>query len=77
MLPCSKNHASTLFRELQAKGFLKATEIGAFSFKVRHSTEWRLAMEMVDDHPASKEFMAWKPDKMKNPVLPELLDGTS
>jgi DNA-binding transcriptional MocR family regulator len=53
---------------LQDRGFIVATKKGAFSLKIRNSTEWRLT-EFPDDtnrgELPTKEFMSWTPDKNK------------
>ncbi len=52
---------------LQDRGFIVPVKKGAFSYKVRHATEWRLT-QFPTDHPtelATKDFMAWTPDKNK------------
>ncbi|MCG6115225.1 MAG: hypothetical protein MEQ84_08500 [Mesorhizobium sp.] len=67
---CSNRPMLAAFDELQHKGFIKAVEKGAFSWKVRvdgkgRATTWLLT-EHKADHPvpsitASKDFMKWKP----------------
>lgn len=52
-------------RELVARGFIKATRLGAFSVKLadRRATEWALTWHPVGDELATKEFMRWRPDE--------------
>ena len=61
---CSPNHAVSLFRELGAAGFIAPTVKGAFSWKARHATTWRLTWLPIEDASAlsglaepTKEFM--------------------
>ena len=52
---------------LQDHGFIVATKKGAFSLKVRNSTEWRLTKYQCDvtHQMATKDFMRWPLDKIK------------
>jgi hypothetical protein len=52
---------------LQDRGFIVATKKGAFSLKLRNSTEWRLTEFHCDvtNKLATKDFMTWTPDKNK------------
>lgn len=68
---CSPNHAVSLFRELEAAGFIATTQKGAFSWKARHATTWRLTW-LPTENPnalsgrteATKEFMRdTRPDR--------------
>lgn len=61
---CSINHAAALFKELQDAGFIEATVKGAFSWKTRHATTWRLtwlptpnAASASGSDEATKDFM--------------------
>lgn len=66
---CSNRPLLAAFEELQHKGFIKAVEKGAFSWRVRvdgkgRATTWLLTEYKVD-HPvpsitASKDFMRWQ-----------------
>jgi hypothetical protein len=53
---CSRNNAAKCFLELQNAGFIRATQKGAFSWKKRTATTWRLTWLECDDQPATKEF---------------------
>jgi hypothetical protein len=48
---------------LQERGFLIAEQKGAFDWKVRHSTRWRLTETIVEEtgELATKEFARWQP----------------
>jgi hypothetical protein len=52
---------------LEDRGFIVAVKKGAFSLKIRNSTEWRLTEYQCDvsNKMATKEFMTWTPDKNK------------
>lgn len=52
---------------LQDHGFIVAMKKGAFSLKVRNSTEWRLTEYQCDvsNKMATKDFMTWTADKNK------------
>ena len=55
-----KDTASKYFRELEEKGFIKATKHGAFNMKdpsARRATEWALTWERLNEQPPTKEFM--------------------
>jgi hypothetical protein len=54
---CSHNHAAKCFHLLQDAGFIRVTQKGAFSWKKRHATTWRLTWLECDGDPATKEFM--------------------
>ena len=53
--------ASKGLRRLTELGFTKVRKVGAFSVKLRHSTEYELTDEACDGRPATKEFMSWRP----------------
>jgi DNA-binding transcriptional regulator YhcF (GntR family) len=61
--------ARRAFRELMDCGFVECVKAGAFSYKARHASEWRLTWWPCDVTGAlpSKEFMRWQPE-MQNPV---------
>jgi hypothetical protein len=63
-LRIGKSTAAQGLRELQQKGFVVARQVGAFSWKQRHSTEWRLTEFPCDvtKELASKEFARWSPE---------------
>jgi hypothetical protein len=53
--------------DLTDRGFIVPIKKGAFSYKVRHATEWRLT-QFPTDNPielATKDFMKWTPDENK------------
>lgn len=54
--------ASRALTELQERGFLVPVTKGAFSFKKRHATEWRLTeftCDVSNSAVPTKEFMKW------------------
>ena len=67
-LGVGKNTPTRLFRELEEKGFLRATARGAFSRKTKSATTWRLTAEPCNGEPATKEFMSWRPLEIQNTV---------
>jgi hypothetical protein len=61
---CCLNHAADLLHELEEAGFIAATQRGAFSWKKRHATTWRLTWIGMRDSNAlsgiaepTKDFM--------------------
>lgn len=60
-LKIGKSTAKRAFDQLTDRGFIVATERGAFSLKIRHATEWRLTEHCCDQtrELASKEFARW------------------
>ncbi len=59
-LHMSKDTATSCFRELQQKGFIKCRFDGSFNYKRRHASEWELTWEDSDRGPATKDFTSWK-----------------
>ena len=59
----AKDTAGRALKELQAKGFIEIVIQGAYSVKLRHSTEWRLTNFRCDvtGSPPTKAFMKWRP----------------
>lgn len=57
----SKDTAGGALLELQAVGFIRAKEKGAFSLKKRHATTWILTEYEYANQPASKDFTRWRP----------------
>jgi hypothetical protein len=76
-LNVSKGTAQRALDKLQARGFIVCMKKGAFSLKLRHATEWRLTEYMCDatGQLATKEFAAWQPERIQNPVSPEGPNG--
>lgn len=55
---------ATYVRELEEKGFVRATRRSGFNLKSpndRRATEWALTFHSVGDETATKEFMRWLP----------------
>jgi len=57
----SVNPAQSALAELQAKGFTRARQNGAFSYKARHATKWILTEFNFQGDSATKDFMRWHP----------------
>jgi hypothetical protein len=73
---CSKDSAAKAFAELQEKGFIKCSQPGSFSWKVRHAPSWVLTEESYRDELPTNEFLRWsapeeKPGPEKRTVGPE------
>lgn len=66
-----KSSAARALAVLQDRGFIVARIKGAFSLKVRHSTEWRLTEFGCDLTGAlpTKEFARWSPENQKSVPL--------
>lgn len=64
----SKATVSRSIERLKDRGFIVQTKKGAFSFKVRHATEFRLTDYDCDGVLATKEFMRWHPPEIQNTV---------
>lgn len=67
--------AQKALQEVCEKGFTHVTRIGSFDRKIRHATEWALAMEPIGDKSATKEFMRWQPPEKQNTVVRRPTDG--
>jgi hypothetical protein len=69
-LRVSKATASRALNSLQTHGFIVAMKKGAFNWKVRHSTEWRLTEFPCDVTGAlpTKEFARWKKNMVSTEV---------
>jgi hypothetical protein len=60
-LGASKSSAHRWFAVLEARGFLRARQRGAFSLKSRHATTWILTEFNFAGQPPTKDFMHWQP----------------
>jgi hypothetical protein len=62
-LSIGKSTAQRAIADLENRGFIVATQRGAFSWKNRHATEWRLTEFSCDltNALATKDFMRWSP----------------
>jgi hypothetical protein len=60
---CVKDTAARAFRELQDKGFIEVSIVGAFHRKTPHATEYRLALYPCHrtNMLAANTFMKWRP----------------
>jgi hypothetical protein len=58
------HQATTAFRQLVDRGFIKARQRGAFQWKQRQATCWLLTEYDCDvtGHRATKDFMQWRPE---------------
>jgi biotin operon repressor len=61
-LNISKTTAQRAMQQLEGRGFIVRTKLGAFSLKERHASEWRLTEFGCDVTGAlpTKEFATWK-----------------
>lgn len=57
------NHvtAARYLRELQDKGFIRPKIKGSFDNKTRLATTWVLAQFPLDERPATRDYMRWRP----------------
>lgn len=62
----SKDTAARALRELQEKGFLHVGTPGAFSCKLKRSTEWILTQHKLCGDPPTQDFMRWRADNLKH-----------
>jgi hypothetical protein len=69
-LHIGKATASTAFRVLGERGFIVAVQKGAFSWKIRHATEWRLTEFPCDvtNELATKGFARWSGGNSDNGI---------
>jgi hypothetical protein len=65
----SKDTATKCFARLMELGFLECMQVGSFTWKVKHASEWRLTRAACDrtGSPATKAFMKWRLPVTKNP----------
>jgi hypothetical protein len=75
LLDCSINHVRKMFAELEDKGFTAAVQRGAFAWKSRHTTTWRLTRYECKGKPSTSEFMRWRPSERQKSVSPRDTDG--
>lgn len=60
-----RDTASKAFVALQEKGFIKCNQKGHFGYKVRHASTWILTEERYQDQLPTKDYLKWKPVKIK------------
>lgn len=53
--------AAAAFDELEAHGFIRATQRGAFQVKVKLATSWRLTFHATRNGPATHDYRDWRP----------------
>ena len=65
----ARGTARQALAELQDRGFIECVKVGAFDFKVRHASEWRLTAWQCDvtGAMATKKFMQWGREKKQKP----------
>ena len=62
-VPCSKDTALKIFRNLSAKGFIECTDPGWFdSANGSRSRDWRLTWMPFNGKPATDEWIKWTPE---------------
>jgi hypothetical protein len=61
----ARGTAQVALKELQDRGFIECVQVGAFSLKVRHASEWRLTWWPcnVTRAPPERPFLKWRPEK--------------
>lgn len=64
-------------RDLEARGFIVAQRRGGFNVKVadRRASEWALTMFPIGDELATKDFMRWRPEKIRGTEKPASKGG--
>lgn len=62
----NKDTVTRVISELREKGFIELVTPGGFSYKARHSAEYRLTAEICNrtGAPPSKAFMKWRPPEI-------------
>jgi hypothetical protein len=60
----ARGTAMEALKELQDRGFIECVQVGSFTRKVRHASEWRLTWQTCDvsETPPDKPFMRWRPE---------------
>lgn len=66
-IDCSRNHAAKCFHVLQDAGFIRVTQKGAFDWKKRHATTWRLTWLDCEGEQATKDFL--RPDRGRRSLV--------
>lgn len=66
-----RDTATKAFNTLVEKGFIKCTLKGHFDFKIRHASTWTLTEERYQDQSPSKEYLRWRPEKIKPGPKPD------
>jgi DNA-binding transcriptional regulator YhcF (GntR family) len=63
----ANNTAGKALKELQDRGFIECVQVGAFRWKVRHASEWRVTMWPcnVSGAIATKAYMNWGKQNQK------------
>jgi len=65
-LNVGKNTAARAFRDLVNRGFIRAKQSGAFTWKARHATCWTFTEFAAGDDLAAKDFARWQPPANSN-----------
>ncbi|MDN4632781.1 hypothetical protein QCD71_14750 [Sphingomonas sp. PsM26] len=58
--------AAAAFDELEQHGFIRPTQKGAFSVKIRLATSWRLTFHATATGSATHEYRDWRPDQPRS-----------
>jgi hypothetical protein len=60
----ARGTAGKALKELQDRGFIDCVQVGAFSRKVPHASEWRLTWWPCDISraPPERQFLKWRPE---------------
>lgn len=61
LLVVNPRTASKALADLTERGFVRIKQKGSFSQKVKHATLWNLTEFPCGDHPATKDFIKWRP----------------
>jgi hypothetical protein len=75
LLGCSFNHVRKMFAELEAKGFVRVAQRGAFNWKSGHATTWILTKHDYQGKPATSDFMRWQPPEKQKTDAHRASDG--
>lgn len=60
-LNVGKTTVAPAFKELETRGFIRARQRGAFTWKERHATSWVLTEYTFAGHLPTKDFTLWQP----------------
>jgi hypothetical protein len=69
-LGVGKTKAAACLHELEAKGFIRPRQRGAFQWKMRHATCWVLTEFAFAGQIPTKDFMRWQPPDGAKPGSP-------
>lgn len=63
LLGVHKDTASKAFRDLEAKGYIRAKTRSSFDYKMRKATCWILTEYKLGDELPTKDFAKWRSEK--------------